>query len=159
MSSTPAITVQSMQPGDEVEMRSLFYHTVHQVNSRDYTPEQIQIWAAAAHDEARWQDLSHRSQVLVAKQGDTVVGFTNLELDGHIDMFFVHHQHQGQGIGKRLMQSLEVLAKAQHMKRLYSEVSITAKPFFLRYGFWVVSQEQVERQGVEFTRFAMEKAL
>lgn len=154
----PAIQIRSMQPGDELEMRSLFYHTVHQVNSRDYTPEQIQVWASSANDQARWQALPHSSQVLVADQGGKVVGFTNLEADGHIDMFFVHHAHQGQGVGKGLMQALESLTHSQQIERLYSEVSITAKPFFLKHGFWVVTEEQVERQGVWFTRFAMEKS-
>ncbi|HEY9738221.1 MAG TPA: GNAT family N-acetyltransferase [Trichocoleus sp.] len=152
------ITVRPMQAGDEAEMRSLFYQTVHQVNSRDYTPKQIEIWAASANDEARWQRLPRNSQVLVANQGGKVVGFTNLEADGHIDMFFVHHAHQGQGVGKSLMQALESAAHSQQIVRLYSEVSITAKPFFLKHGFWVVTEEQVERQGVWFTRYAMEKS-
>ncbi|MBD0337291.1 MAG: GNAT family N-acetyltransferase [Cyanobacteria bacterium Co-bin13] len=156
--STPAVTVRPLQPGDEAEMRSLFCQTVHQVNSRDYSPEQIQVWASSANDEARWRALPQNSQVLVAEQTGKVVGFTNLEADGHIDMFFVHHQHQGQGVGKRLMQSLETLAQAQQLNRLYSEVSITARPFFLRHGFDVVTEEQVERQGIWFTRFIMERS-
>ncbi|MBD0267287.1 MAG: GNAT family N-acetyltransferase [Cyanobacteria bacterium Co-bin8] len=156
---TSTVAVRPMQTGDMGEMRSLFYQTVHQINSRDYTPEQIQVWASSASDEARWQALPKKSQVLVAEHSGKVVGFTNLEADGHIDMFFVHPEHQGEGIGKRLMQALESLAQAQQLDRLYSEVSITAKPFFLRYDFCIVTEEQVERQGIWFTRFIMEKTL
>jgi putative acetyltransferase len=155
----PSTTVRPMQPEDLGEMRSLFSQTVRQVNSRDYSPEQVEVWASSANDGARWQALPQSSQVLVAEQSGQVVGFTNLEADGHIDMFFVHPEHQGEGIGKRLMQALETLAQAQHTPRLYSEVSITAKPFFLRQGFEIVTEEQVERQGLWFTRFIMEKTL
>ncbi|HEY9880870.1 MAG TPA: GNAT family N-acetyltransferase, partial [Leptolyngbyaceae cyanobacterium] len=84
---------------------------------------------------------------------------TNLETDGHVDLFYVHYLHQGQGVGAHLMAALEALAQDWNLNRLYSEVSITAKPFFLNSGFQVVQEEQVERQGVWFTRFAMEKQL
>ena len=38
-----------------------------------------------------------------------------------------------------------------------SEASITAKPFFLRRGYVVVSEQTVERQGVQLTNFLMIK--
>ncbi|HEY9761808.1 MAG TPA: GNAT family N-acetyltransferase [Trichocoleus sp.] len=158
-SSHAAITIREMQLGDEADMRSLFYNTVCQVNCRDYSPEQIEVWSSSANQDDFWATRLPKSQVLVAVQNTKIVGFTNLETDGHVDLFYVHHLHQGQGVGSRLMAALDALARDWNLNRLYSEVSITAKPFFLKSGFQVVQEEQVERQGVWFTRFVMEKQL
>ena len=43
--------------------------------------------------------------------------------------------------------------------RIFTEASVTARPFFERRGFRVVSERRVWRQGVELTNFAMEKSL
>lgn len=158
-SSPAAITVRDMQPGDEAEMRSLFYNTIRQVNCRDYSPEQIEIWSSSAAQDELWTARLSNSRVLVAVQNAMIVGFTNLELDGHIDLFFVHHLYQGQGVGARLMAAMDALARGLDLKHLNAEVSITAKPFFLKSGFQVLKEEQVERQSIGFTRFVMEKQL
>ena len=45
------------------------------------------------------------------------------------------------------------------ISRLYSEVSITARPFYERMGFKVVKEQQVEMRGQVLTNFVMEKHL
>jgi len=43
------------------------------------------------------------------------------------------------------------------LKRCYAHVSITAKPFFLHFGFNVVKEQQVNVWGVTLTNYVMEK--
>ncbi|MBT7088103.1 GNAT family N-acetyltransferase, partial [bacterium] len=43
------------------------------------------------------------------------------------------------------------------VKRVYTEASITAKPFFEKRGFKVIKEQQVEKRGVKLTNFQMEK--
>jgi len=45
----------------------------------------------------------------------------------------------------------------QGVKRYYSEVSITARPFYEHFGFNVVTEQQVEMRGQNLTNFVMEK--
>ena len=52
----PGLTIRAFQPGDALEVMRLFRNTVHNVNSRDYTPEQIEAWAPALMDEPRWHE-------------------------------------------------------------------------------------------------------
>ncbi|MFM5900284.1 MAG: hypothetical protein ACKPJH_04260 [Dolichospermum sp.] len=40
-----------------------------------------------------------------------------------------------------------------------AEVSITAKPFFQHWGFTVVKEQEVERRGIKFKNYVMEKYL
>lgn len=47
-------------------------------------------------------------------------------------------------------------AKTLKLKRLFAEVSITAKLFFESKGFKVVKQQKAEIRGVKLTNFVME---
>ena len=56
------------------------------------------------------------------------------------------------------MQAIEAAAIQQNIPRIFAEVSITAKLFFMRKGFDVVREQVVVmRGGVEIINFIMEK--
>jgi putative acetyltransferase len=48
-------------------------------------------------------------------------------------------------------------SKNNHIHLIYAEVSITAKPFFEKSGFRVVTQQTIVRNGVELINFKMER--
>ena len=86
-------------------------------------------------------------------------GSGDLEDDGHIDMFFCRHDMVCQGVGGRLYQAIEDAARGLGLGRLFTEASITARPFFERQGFTAVTHNAFERNGVEITNLSMEKIL
>lgn len=55
------------------------------------------------------------------------------------------------------MNEVVKIANDLDIKRVFAEVSITAKPFFESKGFKVVKQQVVNIRGVELTNFIMEK--
>ena len=57
------------------------------------------------------------------------------------------------------MQTLLDAANKKRLERLYSHVSITAKPFFEHFGFKVVNPQQVEIRGEILTNYVMEKII
>jgi putative acetyltransferase len=136
---------------------ALFRSTVRTVNLRDYTPVQVAAWAHDGIDPARWAKILSACASFVAVDGDTVLGFTDVEPDGHLDHLYVHHAHQRQGIAAALHAAAEAEAWRNGAARLYTEASITARPFFLAQGYRVVHEETVVRQGVAFLRYAMQK--
>ena len=149
--------IRPYQMGEEPLLRELFYHTVHNVNQRDYTLEQRNAWAPERFDENTWALRIMQSEPFVALDNDTIVGFADVQNDGYIDFFFCHHAYQGKGVGKALMQHIIKTGRRYGLKRFYADVSITAKPFFQHYGFVVVRQQQKEVRGVVLTNFLMEK--
>ena len=149
--------IRQYQPGEEPLLRELFYNTVHNVNQRDYTPEQRNAWAPAQYDENAWAMRLLESEPFVALDNDTIVGFADVQNDGYIDFFFCHQAYQGKGVGKALMQHILKTGKRFGVKRFYANVSLTAKPFFEHYGFTVVRQQQKDVRGVVLTNFLMEK--
>jgi len=144
---------------DSEAMASLYHNTIHHINSRHYDPVQIETWGGAAPDPEKWRPRLATRQTFVAYQQDKLVGFTELEADGHVDTLFVHHEHQGEGVATRLLAHVEQLAERVGISRLYTEASITARPFFERRGFVVVRPQEVEIRGVWFRNYKMEKVL
>ena len=65
-------------------------------------------------------------------------GFADLEPDGHIDRFFVSADHQRRGVGRALLDALLAEARRLGLARVFTEASLTARPFFERHGFAVL---------------------
>jgi putative acetyltransferase len=154
--------VRLAQLSDIDQLRTLFCDTVQQINCRDYSPKQVEIWSSAVADENLWRSRLQSSEVYVVESvveaAPQLMGFASLK-DGDIDLFFCHSHYQDKGVGTRLLNHLEQVARSRGIDRLHSEVSITAKSFFERRGFRVVQPQWVERQGVLFRNFVMEKNL
>lgn len=157
--AVPGLSIRAFQPGDALEIMRLFHDTVHNVNSRDYTPEQVDAWAPAIPDEMRWHERLRANFTFVAEANGQIVGFGELRRDGCVDTLYVHHQHQSMGIASRLLSDMETRARALGTRRMFTEASLTAYPFFQRRGFKLVRAQEVERRGVRFRNFVMERAL
>ncbi len=46
--------IREYQASDCKELAELFYDTVHRVNARDYTKEQLDVWATGQVDLEKW---------------------------------------------------------------------------------------------------------
>lgn len=111
----------------------LFYDTVHHVNSKDYTAEQLNAWATGEIDTAEWNKLYTKTNTIVAVIGDEIVGFGNMDETGYLDMLYVHKDFQGQGIASAICDRLE---KESELKEFTTFASITAKPFLRKEGIF-----------------------
>ncbi len=142
------------RPGDCAALARLFYDTVHTVNTRDYTPRQVNAWAGGQVDLAAWERSFLARHTLIAWEGDLVLGFADMDGTGYLDRLYVHKDHQGRGIATMLCDALE---KACPGGVYTTHASITARPFFEKRGYQVVRRQEVERRGVKLTNFLMEK--
>nr|WP_282452204.1 GNAT family N-acetyltransferase [Vibrio sp. 1CM8B] len=138
-------------------MWEIFFHTVRNVNVRDYSQQQVEAWAPSSFDFALWQKRMNGLQPFVAELDGCVVGYTDLQPNGLIDHFFCHHEYQGKGVGKALMEHVFTVGRVRGVSRYFSEVSITARPFYEHLGFKVVNEQEVEMRGVKLTNYVMEK--
>lgn len=154
------ITIREYRDSDVPVIVRLYYDTVIHVNSRDYTPEQIQAWSPGVWPDSFWRERFKRAyKVFIAEIAGEIVGFSEYHADGHVDTFDVHYEHQGQGVGARLMQCIEEEANRTGVNKLYLEASITGRPFFARMGFDVVGETVKEYRGAVFRQALMEKRL
>lgn len=145
------VKIRRYEPSDCKEITELFCHTIHTVNAKDYTEEQLAVWAAV--DLEKWNQLLQEHYSIVAVENDVIVGFGDIDEIGYLDHLFVHADHQGKGIGTAVCSLLERAVDTD----ITTHASITAKPFFEKRGYKAVTKQQVERQGIYLTNFVMRK--
>ena len=145
--------IRKYETSDCKELAELFFNTVHTVNAKDYTKDQLDVWATGEVDIEAWNQsfLAHYS--IVALDGETIIGFGDIDKTGYLDRLYVHKDYQGKGIATAICDELEQSVQG----RIISHVSITAKPFFENRGFKTVKEQQVSRHGILLTNFIMEK--
>ena len=151
--------IRHYRHGDAREIVRLFYETVRSVNRADYSDEQVRAWAPVVPDPNEWHDRMAGRRTLVAEEGGEVVGFAELEGEGHLDMLYLRGDVVGRGVGRRLYEALEREARGRGLGKIFTEASITARPFFERRGFRVIREQTVAVRGVSMTNFVMEKDL
>ena len=153
---TDKIVLREYQSTDIKEITRLFYETVHTVNAKDYSKEQLDVWADKDIDLAAWDSslLSHYSYV--ATMDNAIVGFGDIDKTGYLDRLFVHKDCQGQGIGTVICNRLESIVERNIIS---VHASITAKAFFEKRGYRVVREQTVTRKGISLKNYLMQKTL
>lgn len=159
MTSHDDITIRRYVPDDLDGLIAIFTRAVRETAIRDYSPEQLRAWAPDRPDRDAWAARRTSRPTFIAEAGGAAAGFTDLEPDGHIDMMFVHPDHQGRGVAAALLAHVEAQARKAGLSRIFTEASLTARPFFARHGFIVISEQQVPVRGEVLTNFRMEKYL
>lgn len=147
------MTLRKYKSSDLGEITELFYNTVHTVNARDYSTEQLDAWADGNPDTERWNRTLSDHYTVVACENGKIVGFGDIDETGYLDRLYVHAEFQRKGIGSAICDALEDKAACD----ILTYASITARPFFEKRGYKVLEKRQVERHGVFLTNFAMKK--
>ena len=141
-------------PSDCAQLAELFFQTVHSVNAKDYTKEQLNAWVTGEVDLQAWDASFRAHKTIIAVKDEEIVGFGDMDESGYLDRLYVHKDYQGQGVASAICDELERFAAR---KIITTHASITAKPFFQHRGYCVVRKQEVIRHGVALTNFVMEK--
>lgn len=142
---------------DSKKLLDLFCSTIKEINSHDYSLEQVSIWGSRSRVEEQWDKSFENKMVWVAEEGKEILGFCELTSNGYIDRFYCAAGAIGKGIGKKLYQTLELAARNNGILKLSVAASITAKPFFLNLGFEIINEQTVYIDDVAFINFVMKK--
>ena len=99
--------IRKYQSLDCKELTELFYHTVHTVNAKDYTKEQLDVWATGQVDLIQWDQSLKEHYSIVAVEKERIVGFGDIDETGYLDRLYVHADYQGRGIATAICNQLE----------------------------------------------------
>ncbi|WGV97927.1 GNAT family N-acetyltransferase [Vibrio sp. YMD68] len=150
------IVIREYKDSDASALFEIVFNTVRVINRRDYSQAQVEAWAPYSQEPANWKQRMKSLAPFVAVMDDVVVGYADLQPCGLIDHFFCHHEYQGQGVGKALMAYVLAVGEQRGVRRYYSNVSITARPFYERFGFMVIQEQWVDMRGQKLKNFVME---
>ena len=147
--------IREYQPSDCKELAALFYNTVHTINAKDYTNKQLNAWATGQVDLEEWNQSFQEHYSLVAIDDEIIVGFGSIDKTGYLDRLFVHADYQAKGIATAICIQLEQSVQGN----ITTHASITARTFFEKRGYKVVTEQQIQRQGVVLTNYMMKKII
>ena len=153
--------VRAARPDDAAAMADLYQRSVRALGPTDYSAEQVQAWAGAGPTAERFEALmsdGRRGLVAISDDG-RLVGFTDVEADGHIHFLYVAPEARGRGVADALLDAVETLAAQTGIIRLHSEASEAARRFFARRGFVVLHRRDFEVGGVPIHNYAVEKVV
>ena len=151
------ITIRKYSEQDAQATWLLFFNAIRNINIQDYTQQQVEAWAPDSMDLFIWNKRMIDIEPFIAEIEGEIVGYADLQNDGYIDHFFCHDQRQRVGIGRALFTHIFNVGKNLKIKHYYSQVSITAKPFFEHFGFKVVKQQSNEIRGQKLINYHMQK--
>lgn len=149
------LTIRNYCQNDYEKISELFFETVHCVNSKDYTPYQIDAWARDIHCLDKRKDDFAKQRTLIAQIDGEIAGFCSVDDENnYLDMLYVHKNF----MRLRVASALCDIAEKGH-KFITTHASITAKEFFLKRGYKIVKQLCPVRNGVTLTNFEMRKII
>lgn len=156
----PVVAIHPYRLADASDTMAIFLAAVTETAAANYTPEQIQAWARPEEREiSTWNAAMQARNSYVATVDGESAGFSDVDAHGYIDMMFVDPRFLRLGVAKQLLAHVEAHTRAEGLTELTANVSITARPFFERYGFVVQAEQHPLMVGVRLTNYAMKKNL
>ena len=153
------IQFRSATHKDLTSIRSLFKTTIQTVNVKDYSKYEINAWSQGAENIENWIHRINTHHFLLAETNKSLAGMASITDEGYLDVIYVNHNYQSQGIASTLLLKMENHTKSLGHNTITSDVSITAKPFFLYKGFKVVKPQLVLCRGVVLRNYHVVKEL
>lgn len=144
---------------DAPALVEIFRRSIREIASQHYRPAQIEAWVRFADEADAWRQRMRSRDVWVAETNGKPLGFIQFEPPDHIDLTYVHPEHQRCGVASALLEKIETVARTNGVPALNVEASITSRPFFAARGFEIIAPQIVTARGQEFLNYRMRKVL
>lgn len=128
-----SITLRAARAGDGAAVFAVTHQSITQLAGGRYSDEQLRGWMGQRTHEDYERSIAKGSMV-VACQGETVVGFVDAE-PGEVTRLFVLQQASGQQLGSRLLEAGLAKARAPGVEVIKVESTLNAEGFYQRHGF------------------------
>jgi putative acetyltransferase len=153
------MNLRTATEADLPTLATLFRETVLINGLQHYTAAQTEAWAAVDAASPRFRQFILGVTTYVAEDDTGILGFAGLGDNGYVASTYVRHDCLHQGIGSVLMKALLIHAQDKQIQRLYAEASEFSLGLFKKFGFSQYDTEVVDRNGVQFTRYLVERIL
>lgn len=149
--------MEEMKAVEDAHRRS-----IKKICSKDYSPEQIEKFAAVKYTEDRWEHSINNDYHIVVEKDGVVEGMCHAKVhengEGEIVGLYFTDKVIGRGIGRKVMEFAFEYMKEHKAKKFFLNGTITAKPFYEKMGFQVVEKKKASIRGTEIDCFLMERS-
>ena len=153
------VEVRPYRVGDANSLVQIFFASVHELGRLKYDEAQVRSWAPSIPDPTEWEARMCLNETFVAERNGKLVGFIELEPNGHLNMLYRSPGISGDGVAEALYSVIEIRAYELGIPHIRTEASLVAESFFVRHGYSLDGRETVERNGVSLPRARMSKTL
>ncbi|WP_025734014.1 GNAT family N-acetyltransferase [Carnimonas nigrificans] len=152
--------IRPFELADAGALADIFHASVREAGIHDYSPEQVEAWSPSRPDPGTYVRKANSRTILVAvATNGRVIGYGDIELNGHIDHLYVSPDRVGKGVGSALYAALEDIARKAGITCLFVEASEAAKRLFERRGFRVDARHDFTMNGVAIHNYRMSKSI
>lgn len=125
-------------------MMKMVWRTFLRFEAKDYTDEGIHNFLDFITDEKLFHSFLQGSyQVMVALDGQAVVGMASVRNRNHLSLLFVDEPYHRQGIGRELLRRFcDYLQKEEGEPYMSVKAAPYAVKFYQKQGFMAVSPEE-----------------
>ncbi|HEU5139412.1 MAG TPA: GNAT family N-acetyltransferase [Bacillales bacterium] len=130
--------------------------------SSHYSKEEITAWTSMIKPESYPSVIADdKKLILVAQENDVIVGFGQVDFtDQEIEAVYVSPGVAGSGVGKKLLNGLEVFSRRQGLKTLKLSASLNACDFYARAGYYKLDNtKHTLKSGVQIGCVNMKKKI
>ena len=134
------MNIRRFQPGDAHEVSDLIITTLRISNTRDYPPAMMEELILHMQPKDILQRASW-THLYVAEDAGRIIGcgaigpYWGKEDESSLFTIFVLPDYQGQGVGRKIVETLERDEFALRAKRIEIPASITGLPFYRKLGY------------------------
>ena len=148
------IEIRKFKDEDALEASDLIRKTLSEENSKFY-PNSVIEYMCNEFSPKFLIELSKEREFFVAIENSKIIGTITI-IDNYIGTVFVNPDYQSKGIGTKLMETIENLAKERKIEKLRLQSSTNAVDFYEKLGYSKGEKSQSEEYGVTYE---MSKAL
>ena len=130
---TPILNVRGYRPGDAIEIARVISETIDSIYAPVYPPSVVEFFKSF-HSEERIAERATDGHVLVVEENEEIIG-TGGSDENRIFGMFVLPEHQGRGLGKRLMTELETRLKSDGHHIAVLSMSLPSEAFYRGLGY------------------------
>ncbi|WP_115732341.1 GNAT family N-acetyltransferase [Aminobacter aminovorans] len=131
-------TLRPARSGDGRAVFDVTRHSVRELAKEHYSAEQIAGWMGDRTPDT-YEALIAKGLMVVAEQGDRIVGFVDSE-PGEVTRLFLLADVAGSGLGKMLLEIGIRNARQDHEGPIRVESTVNAEGFYRRHGFRAVER-------------------
>lgn len=146
--------IRQLRPEEVAETYAIYRDAVRVGAAPFYTEEQRRAWVPSDAMEDWWPDRVLGGTTWVAEGDGGLSGFLTWR-EGHLDLLFVRPEARRGPVAPALYDRMLAAARDEGHTRLTTHASHLARRFLERRGWSVTDREEIERNGVLLTRFAM----